>query len=502
MDLTHGSRNWATSAPSALLLVLCLPAAVLAQEATCPPGRYVVVGQHLVDGGTPPANDTVQIGGVEALVGSGTCAPGRFRLKTRRGRRLVTARFRDCLYVRKAVVRARQTDCDTLDGVVRSRHNDPRRRTFLARRIPSFAPPDDAIVVGAAGGTYVHASGARLVVPPGALTDAAPARVGVTPIALAARQQIAETLGLVASEDLVPLRAYQVFVGPLGDPQAQPLAASLAVSVPDTASSVAGSLIHALSAPTFVDGQTDPRPVGLLYGGPAHRGDGTFEVTLAPSDAGPPPGLGTVMQVRPGVGTCTVTGVVTDASTVPAGGLLVTSAAFPTLAARTTTHGFYRLLVREGSHTVTATRGRASATATPTCDPALAPTLDGVDLIVGDRIDPNVPRISIVDPPADERLAATVRVIEGTVGTALVRSVRIETHAAGVPDPLVVEVPVVGHAFSGTALLIAGRRNTVIVTGSDGRLLGSAHRVLEVVVPDEEPELRAPRSAFLDGRTP
>jgi len=498
MDLTHGSRNWATRALLALLLVTRLPVAVRAQEATCPPGRYVIAGQHLVDGGAPPANDTLQIGGVQALVGSGTCAPGRFRLKTRRGRHLVTARFRDCLYVRKAVVRARQTDCDTLDGVVKSRHNDPRRRTFFARRIPSFAPPDDAIVVGAAGGTYVHASGARLVVPPNALSEAATARVGVTPIALAARQQIAETLGLVASEDLVPLRAYQVFV----DPPNQPLAAALSVSVPDTASSVAGSLIHTLSAPTFVDGQTDPRPIELLYGGPAHRGDGTFEVTVAPSDAGPPLGLGTVMQVRPGVETCTVTGVVTDANTAPAGGLLVTSAGFPTLAARTTAHGFYRLLVREGTHVVTATHGRASATAAPTCDPALAPTMDGVDLIVGDRIDPNVPRISIVDPPADERLDATVRVIDGTVGTALVRSVRIETHAAGVPDPFVVEVPVVGHAFSGTALLSPGRRNTVIVTGSDGRLRGSAHRVLEVVVPDGEPEAMAPPSAGLDGRTP
>jgi hypothetical protein len=51
----------------------------------------------------------------------------------------------------------------------------------------------------------------------------------------------------------------------------------------------------------------------------------------------------------------------------------------------------------------------------------------------------------------------------------------------------VADVPVVGHAFSGVALLSAGRRNTVIVTGSDGRLVGSAHRVLEVAEPAGEP---------------
>jgi hypothetical protein len=82
-----------------------------------------------------------------------------------------------------------------------------------------------------------------------------------------------------------------------------------------------------------------------------------------------------------------------------------------------------------------------------------------------------------------------------------VRSVRIETHVAGVPDALVTEVPVSGHAFSGMAHLVAGRRNTVIVTGSDGRLRGSAHRVLDVAEPDGEPEPTVtPRSGFLDGR--
>jgi hypothetical protein len=384
-----------------------------------------------------------------------------------------------------------------LDGIVRSRHNDPRRRTFLARRIPSFPPPGDALVVGQAGGTYVHASGARLVVPPGAFADDAPATVGVTPIALAAWQQVVATLGVTPSDDLVPLRAFQVFVA---TPDAAPQTA-LAVSVPDTGSSVAGSLIHTLTEPTFVDGQSDPRSIGVYYAGSVRPGDGTYEITLASRDAGPPPGLGMVMQVRPGVGTCTISGVVTDANTTPGAGVVVTSSGFPTLGARTTEHGFYHLLVRAGTHVLTASRSREQAATSVACDPALEPTLDGIDVTLGNRLDPNVPRIAIVDPATNEHLAAIERVIAGTVSTALVRSVRIETHVAGRPDALVAEVPVGGHAFAGVARLVPGRRNTIIVTGSDGRLLGSAHRVLEVAESDGEPEpTAAARSGFLDGR--
>jgi hypothetical protein len=208
-----------------------------------------------------------------------------------------------------------------------------------------------------------------------------------------------------------------------------------------------------------------------------------------------------VMEVGPGVRTCTISGVVTDANTTPAAGVVLTSSGFPTLGARTTMDGFYHLIVREGTHVVTATRAREQSATSATCDPTLEPTLDGIDVTLGDRLDPNVPRIAILDPATDEQLEAIERVIAGTVNTALVRSVRIETHVAGLPDAFVAEVPVSGHAFAGVARLVPGRRNTVIVTGSDGRLLGSAHRVLDVAQSDGEPEpTAASRSGSLDGR--
>jgi hypothetical protein len=108
--------------PIALLLACTLPAvpAAAAKRTRCPDGRWVVVGQRLIQGDPNGANaDTITLQGRRLSLDSG-CSARRARVKAARAGTRVQARWPRCGALRKVALRALiDVTCQRMSGTIR-----------------------------------------------------------------------------------------------------------------------------------------------------------------------------------------------------------------------------------------------------------------------------------------------------------------------------------------------------------------------------------------------
>ncbi len=471
----------------AAVALLLVPARAEAQRVTCPPARYFISALPLVAGPSAATTDEILIrdmGGIlVASIRSGDCPLAEAKLKPKKQFTKLAIRFLGCRDVPGPVIvkaRIATPGCDALVGRVKAPHallRSERVKDFVAVLAPSLQGPS-GITVDTAGGSYTNPNdGSRITVPPGALGGGQGATVSVVGLSPADVVGIETLLGVTLPPGLEAMESWQVILGP-NDPAPR---SSVSASVPDDGVTMPGTLIHALLEPSFVDGVMDSRDPRLIYDGEAVQAGGRYEVRISPQNFGSPPGLSRVIHVPDSMPTCFIDGVVRDSNGSPLPEAMVSVSSLPGLDARANAAGFYRAVVVAGANTVTATKGTSSGSTVIVCDPDASPRMAGVNVVVGASPSPSVPIVDIVDPAADETVAATVRSISGTVSDPFIDRVSIVTQSGDFADAFTQIAPVINGAFSAVVILSPGRENTVVVmatnstsarTGSDSVVIG------------------------------
>lgn len=451
----------------AVVLAIAVPSA--AAPAMCPPGRYFIPGQALIAGPSAPADDELYLSEISGIlvakVKSGRCPLAAAKMRSDGAETKVRARFSGCRDVPGGVVvkgTIAYPECGTLFGRVRAPGAYPRaerKKEFTALAAPDFAGPGGTLV-GAMGGTYTNdIDGSRADVPPGAFVATQSATIGVTEISAPDVAWVDALLGTAVPAGLTRLASFQLLMD-RNDPAPR---GSLAASVADDGIVMDGTLLHTLTEPAFVAGVCDVRPSGFFYDGLATQSDGRYHVRFAPQSFGSPPGLSSVVHVPASQPTCTIDGVIRDGNgeATPFGEVGVSS--LPGLVARAGADGYYRAIAIAGPNTVTATAAGSTGSVEIVCDPMLTATIPGVNVVVAAASASEIPVVTITDPATDESLAATTRLLTGTIDDPTVDRVTIVTHTGAIADGFTQMASVTDGAFASTVILTPGRANTLVV---------------------------------------
>jgi uncharacterized protein YfaP (DUF2135 family) len=450
-------------------VVLISTTTTAAPHPTCPPSRYLIA-QPLIPGPNAPTSDELnirEVGGIMvASINSGGCPLGAVKLTGKKRFTKVTAKFTGCTEAGGPVVvkaRIAAPECNGITGKTkakRARVKSARRTQFSGVRGPNFVGPS-GIVVGAIGGTYDNPDdGTRVVIPPGAFSGSATVGVFSPPAAEVALMD--QVLGVSPPPGVRFLASLQVVTGPIDSaPRSSLVASVLATGSPS------GTLIHTVTEPTFVNGFIDDRAPRLIYDGAVEEVGGRYEMRVSSQSFGSPPGLSRVAEVGPQRPTCFVDGVVRDSNGSPAPFAFVEASGLPGLAARANVVGFYRAVVTQGHNALTASNDAGTGSTIVTCDAQTTPRITAVDIVVEVPAVPGVPVVAITDPAMDETIAATVRVIEGTVSPTSIGTVTVVSQSGDFADLFTQTAPVTDGSFSATVILSPGRENTIVVVATD-----------------------------------
>ncbi|HJQ84250.1 MAG TPA: hypothetical protein VKA21_09255 [Candidatus Binatia bacterium] len=458
--------------------VLLLAAGASAQP--CPPGRWVVPGATLIAGVGGPVNDSIEIVESDITIGSGGCPTKKARIKGKKKFTTVAATFTKCTGIKgKVVLKAKIASpaCDTMTGTVTAKKAKPKKVKFTARRVPNFVGPA-GVTIGPEGGTFTNPSdGSSVTVPPGAYDPGESATFSSIVVPNSDVVAMEAALGIVPPTGLNLIKPMQVIIG-AADPG--PDSAVLASLPDDGFANAGGTLIHTLIEPTFVSGYFDPRATNLVFDGEVTQEGGRFSMQVSPQNFGSPPGRSCVVQIPPTMPTCFVDGVVRDSNGSPVPFAIVSNSTL-SMVSRANAAGFYRQVIKAGANTMTATAPIGTGTANVNCDPNTAPRIAGVDIVIPVAANPSVPVVTITDPAMNETFDGTVRVITGTVSPPSIPAVTIVTQTGDFADAFVQTAAVNNGTFTAAVILSAGRENTIIVTATDGTLVGSDSVVITVI---------------------